>query len=65
MKESVFYSFPCKSSHLRSNPTNWERINRFLFGSDSSFPNAAYNYPLYCALQVCLFPLLPYHGKSL
>ncbi|KAJ8548309.1 hypothetical protein K7X08_030778 [Anisodus acutangulus] len=29
---------------------------RFLFGSDSSFQNATYNSPLYCALQVCLFP---------
>ncbi len=27
------------------------------FRSDSSFPNAAYNSLLYCALQVCLFPL--------
>ena len=52
-------------NHRTYGPSNWERINRFLFGSDSSFPNAAYNYPLYCALQVCLFPLLPYHDKSL
>ncbi|KAK8516958.1 hypothetical protein V6N12_032158 [Hibiscus sabdariffa] len=43
-------------NHRTYGPTNWERINRFLFGSDSSFPNAAYNSPLYCALQVCLFP---------
>ena len=42
-------------NHRTYGPTNWERINRFLFGSDSSFPNAAYNSPLYCALQVCLF----------
>jgi hypothetical protein len=40
--------------------------NRFLFGSDSSFLNAAYNSPLYCALQVCFFPHLPeVFGKSL
>ena len=52
-------------NHRTYGPSNWDRINRFLFGSDSSFPNAAYNYPLYCALQVCLFPLFPYHDKSL
>ncbi|KAK8998857.1 hypothetical protein V6N11_070039 [Hibiscus sabdariffa] len=42
-------------------PINWKRINRFFFGSDSSFPNATYNSPLYCVLQVCLFspPSLP------
>ncbi|KAJ7941949.1 Malic enzyme [Quillaja saponaria] len=66
-----FYSFPWAQlghpglepetsarevNHRTYGPTNWERINRFLFGSDSSFPNAAYNSPLYCALQVCLFP---------
>jgi len=55
-----------ESLHLATyGPSNWERINRFLFGSDSSFPNAAYNYTLYRALQVCLFPLLPYHDKYL
>nr|CAB3478990.1 unnamed protein product [Digitaria exilis] len=43
-------------NHRPYDPTNWERINRLLFGSDSSFPNAAYNSPLYCALQVCFFP---------
>ncbi|KAL0913025.1 hypothetical protein M5K25_016455 [Dendrobium thyrsiflorum] len=37
-------------NHRTYDPTNWERINRFFFGSDSSFPNAAYNSPLYCAL---------------
>ena len=46
-------------NHRPYDPTNWERINRLLFESDSSFPNAAYNSPLYCALQVCFFPLLP------
>jgi hypothetical protein len=43
-------------NHHTYGPTNWERINRFFFGRDSSFPNAAYNSPVYCALQVCLFP---------
>src|ERR1044072_9065074 len=52
-------------NHRTYGPSNWERINRFLFGSDSSCPNAAYKYPLYCALQVCLFSLLPYHDNSL
>ena len=52
-------------NHHTYGPTNWEWINRFLFRSDSSFLNAAYNSPLYSALQVCLFPLSSYHGKSL
>ncbi|AES59183.1 hypothetical protein MTR_1g015430 [Medicago truncatula] len=52
-----------KVNHRTYGPSNWKRINKFLFGSDSSFPNATYNYPLYCSLQVCLFPLLPYHDK--
>ncbi|KAK8557862.1 hypothetical protein V6N12_010085 [Hibiscus sabdariffa] len=39
-------------NHRTYSPTNWERINRFLFGSDSSFQNAAYNSSLYCALQL-------------
>src|SRR6266702_682786 len=43
-------------NHRTYGSTNWERINRFLFGSDSSFPNAAYNSLVYCTLQVCLFP---------
>jgi len=30
-------------------PANWERMNRLLFRSVSSFPNAAYNSMLYCA----------------
>jgi hypothetical protein len=55
--------FAREVNHRIYGPFNWERINRFIFGSDSSFPNAAYNYPLYCALRVCLFPLFPYHGN--
>lgn len=44
-----------EANHCIFDPTNLERINRF-FGSDSSFPSAAYNFPLFCALQACLFP---------
>lgn len=54
-------------NHRTYDPNNWGRINRFFFRSDSSFPNAAYSSPLYCALQVCFAcsTLPPYHGKSL
>ncbi|KAL4372493.1 hypothetical protein AHAS_Ahas06G0271300 [Arachis hypogaea] len=52
MKESVFNSFPWCSWAILDLNQRPRPINRFLFGSDSSFPNAAYNYPLYCALQV-------------
>ncbi|GJT51928.1 hypothetical protein Tco_0978085 [Tanacetum coccineum] len=78
MKESddFFYSFPGAAgpsglepetprevNHRSYGQPYWTRINRFLFGSDSSFPNAAYKLSLYCALQ-CAVPLLLNHGKS-
>ncbi|KAG5576172.1 hypothetical protein H5410_056306 [Solanum commersonii] len=63
-----FYSFPGawaildfarEVNHRTYGPTNWERINRFLFESDSSFPNADTTLR-YASSPSVLVPLLPY-----
>lgn len=54
-----------KVNHRTYDPIKWKRIYRFLFESNSSFPNAAYNSLLYCHFQACFFPILSYHNKRL
>ncbi|KAJ7941329.1 Malic enzyme [Quillaja saponaria] len=79
--DCFFYSFPWRSwaildlnsetiarevNHRTYGPTNWERINRFLFGSDSSFPNASIQLSVVLRSPKCACsPFFPYHGKSL
>lgn len=40
--------FVCEVNYCIYGLINWERINRFFFGSDLFFLNVVYNFLVYC-----------------